>query len=105
MLQTRKRGAQGRLKHFRTSERPRNSRERNWSKLKKSVRARSILICRNGRSPQRRCLNGLKNRMQPVVDNVANDWGRRDGAKTIHYIINPVDLVYIHTNSDFTSRL
>jgi hypothetical protein len=27
-------------------------------------RAHSILICRNGRSPQRRCLNGSKNRMK-----------------------------------------
>jgi hypothetical protein len=27
------------------------------------VRARSILFCRKGRSPQRRCLNGSKNRV------------------------------------------
>jgi hypothetical protein len=30
-----------------------------------SARARSIRICRNGRSPQRRCLNGSKNRIRP----------------------------------------
>jgi hypothetical protein len=31
------------------------------------VRARSILICQNGPSPQRRCSNGSKNRMiEPV---------------------------------------
>ena len=57
---------QGRPKHFRTSERPRNSRELNRPKPKMSGRARSILICRKGRSPQRRCLNGSKNRMKPT---------------------------------------
>ncbi len=57
---------QGRPKRFRTSERPRNSRERNWSKRQMSPRARSILICRKGRSPQRRCSNGSKSRMKPV---------------------------------------
>ncbi len=56
----------GRPKHFRTSDRPRNSRERNWPTRQMSVRARSILICRKGRSPQRRCLNGSKNRMKPI---------------------------------------
>src|SRR5882672_11627410 len=56
----------GRPKHSRTSERPRNSRELNWPKLKMSPPARSILICRKGRSPQRRCLNGSKSRMKPI---------------------------------------
>jgi hypothetical protein len=56
---------QGRPKNFRTSERPSNLREGNWPKPKISPRARSILICRKGRSPQRRCLNGLKNRDEP----------------------------------------
>jgi hypothetical protein len=56
--------SQGLLKHFRTSERPGNSRELNWSTRQTSPRARSILICRNGRSPQRRYSNGSKNRMK-----------------------------------------
>jgi hypothetical protein len=56
----------GRPKHFRTSDRPRNSRERNWSTRQMSAPARSILICRKGRSPQRRCLNGSKNPMKPI---------------------------------------
>jgi hypothetical protein len=59
-------GTQGRPKRFRTSERPRNSRERSWPKPNMSVRARSILICRNGRSPQRRCLNGSMNRTKTI---------------------------------------
>src|SRR6266567_7372445 len=57
---------QGRPKHFAASTRPRNLRGRNWPKIKMSARARSILICRNGPSPQRRCLNGSKNRMRPI---------------------------------------
>ena len=57
---------QGRPKRFRTSERPRNSRERNWSTREMSPRGRSILICRKGRSPQRRCLNGSKRRMKSI---------------------------------------
>ena len=35
-------------------------------------RAHSILICRNGRSPQRRCLNGSKNRMKLIWLEPAN---------------------------------
>jgi hypothetical protein len=48
------------------SSRPRNLRERNWPKPKMSARARSILICRSGRSPQRNCFNGSKNRVKPI---------------------------------------
>jgi hypothetical protein len=53
-------------KRFAASSRPRNLRERNWPKPKMSARARSILICRSGRSPQRNCFNGSKNRMKPI---------------------------------------
>jgi hypothetical protein len=55
---------QGRPKHFRTSERPRNSQKRNWSTRQMSALARSTLICRKGRSPQRKYLNGSKNRAE-----------------------------------------
>jgi hypothetical protein len=64
--QRRSDGTQGRPKRFRTSERPRNLRERNWPRPEMSVRARLILICRNGRSPQRIFLNGSKNRMKTI---------------------------------------
>src|SRR5258708_11187845 len=57
---------EGRAKHFRKNSRPRNSRERNWSTRQMSARVRSILICRKGRSLQRRRLNGSKNRMTPI---------------------------------------
>jgi len=53
-------------KRFRTSERPRILRERSWPRPEMSVRARLILICRNGRSPQRIFLNGSKNRMKTI---------------------------------------
>jgi hypothetical protein len=43
-----------------------NLRERNWPRPEMSVRARLILICRNGRSPQRIFLNGSKNRMKTI---------------------------------------
>jgi hypothetical protein len=59
-------GTQERPKRFATSERLRNLRERSWPKPKMSVRARSILICRNGPLPQRIFLNGSKNRKKTI---------------------------------------
>ncbi len=49
--------------HTRATETFPNERE-----AKKFARAKLVeaLICRKGRSPQRRCLNGSKSRMKPV---------------------------------------
>ena len=49
---------------FRSELEAKNLREQNWPKLKMSAPARSILICRNGRSPKRRYSNGSKYRMK-----------------------------------------